>query len=441
MTPETATESLPKDLAQCHAFLHHQDALSEESTATVRLQDREKAQVLHRMRQLLQRIYGPRSEEIDPAQLLLFAEQALHAVQAQSHEAPPTSETTEAETVPKQKGHGRHKPPVDLTRLPLEHPVPDADKVCAQCGREKKRIGEEITKQREYAPASLFVIEHIQPKYACACCQEGVTVAPKPPQPIEKGLAGSGLLAYVVVSKYGDHLPLYRQESIFERHGLELSRQTMCGWVLASAHLLEPVVETMKAGVLESKVIHTDDTRVTVKHPGKGGGTHTGRLWIYLGDVNHPYTVFDFTSSRRRDGPVEFLRDFVGTPQAPRYLQADAYGGYDGIYTAGNAAPEVTAAHEVSVVLPDSDGDGLPDAYEGTGDIDGDGLPNYLDTDSDGDGWLDATEVFWGFDPYDPNDVPVLPLAVTALSVILLGSMAILSLKRLHETHRRRPQE
>ena len=341
MTPETAIESLPSDLSQCHALLHHQDALIEELTATVRLQEREKAQLLHRVQQLLQRIYGPRSEKIDPAQLLLFVEQALHAVQAQTHEASAESETADIEAAPKKKGHGRHKPPVDLPRLPLEHPVSDADKVCAQCGRDKKRIGEDITEQIEYAPASLFVIEHIQPKYACACCQEGVTVAPKPPQPIERGLPGPGLLAHVVVSKYGDHLPLYRQESIFERHGLELSRQTMCGWVLASAHLLEPVVETMKARVLKSKVIHTDDTPVTVKHPGKGGGTHTGRFWIYLGDRDHPYTVFDFTPSRKRDGPAAFLRDFAGTPHAPRYLQADAYGGYDGIYTAGNDVVEV----------------------------------------------------------------------------------------------------
>ena len=224
MTPETAIESLPNDLGQCHALLHRQDALIEELTATVRLQGREKLQLLHRV-------------------------QPLRDVPSETHEGPAASETLEGETAPKKKGHGRRKPPVELPRLPLEHPVPDADKVCPECSRAKKRIGEAITEQLEYAPASLFVIEHIQPKYACACCQQGVTVAPKPPQPIERGLPGPGLLAQVVASKYGDHLPLYRQGSIFKRHGLELSRQTMCGWVLAAAHLLQPVAERPLRGI------------------------------------------------------------------------------------------------------------------------------------------------------------------------------------------------
>jgi len=294
----------------------------------VRLQEREKAALLHRIEQLLRQTYGRRSEKLDPAQLLLFAMEAMETV-APDAEAEANAEEPPA---PKKKGHGRKRPPLELPHVPLEHPVADADKVCAECGGAKKRIGEKITEQLEYAPASLFVIDHVQPVYACPCCQEGVVVAPKPAQPIEKGLPGPGLLAHVVVSKYGDHLPLYRQEDIFLRHGLELSRQTMCGWVLASAHLLEPVVEAMKRNVLESKVIHTDDTPVTVREPGKSG-THKGRFWVYLGDGDHPYTVYDYTPSRKRDGPVAFLDGFFGTKDKPRYLQADAFGGYDGIYT------------------------------------------------------------------------------------------------------------
>jgi len=219
-----------------------------------------------------------RSEKIDPAQLLLFAEAAMKDA---APEATLDAEAQPVEPKPKKKGHGRKKPPVELPRLPIEHPVAEADKVCPHCGDARVRIGEEITEQLEYAPASLFVIEHIQPKLACRRCEEGVVLAPKPAQPIEKGLPGPGLLAHVVVSKYCDHLPLYRQESIFERHGLELSRQTMCGWVLASAQILEPVVEAMKVRILESKVIHTDDTPVTVREPGRSG-THQGRFWVYL---------------------------------------------------------------------------------------------------------------------------------------------------------------
>jgi transposase len=318
---------LPNDLAQCHALIL-------ELASTIRLQEREKALLLERVQQLLRKQYGRSSERVDPAQLLLFAAQALQKVQAETPEAEAAVavEVVDDEPRPKKKGHGRKKPPVELPHLPMEHPVADADKTCADCGKEKMRIGEKITEQLEYAPASLFVIDNIQPVYACPCCESGVTVAPKPAQPIEKGLPGPGLLAQVVVSKYCDHLPLYRQEGIFERHGVELSRKTMCDWVLASAKILEPIVDAMTARVLESKVIHTDDTPVDVRGPGVN---HQGRFWVYVGDGEHPYTVYDFTPNRRRDGPVEFLRDFKGTREHPRYLQADAFGGYDVIFDAG----------------------------------------------------------------------------------------------------------
>jgi len=330
-------ESLPQELPQCHALIVHLHTTLAELSATIRLQAREKAHLLHRVEHLLRQLYGRRSEKIDPAQFLLFAETALAAAAPTATELPPEPAT--AASSPK-KGHGRKRPPVELPHLPLEHPVAEADQVCAQCGAAKKRIGEKITEQLDYAPASLFVIDHIQPVYACPCCQEGVVVAPKPAQPIEKGLPGPGLLAHVAVSKYADHLPLYRQEAIFERHGLALSRQTMCGWVLAGAQLLEPVVAAMKSRLLESKVIHTDDTPVTVRQPGQSG-THQGRFWVYLGDEAHPYTVYDYTPSRKRDGPVAFLDGFAGTKEHPRYLQADAFGGYDGIYaTAGDHAPD-----------------------------------------------------------------------------------------------------
>ena len=328
MTPETNSATLPNDVAHCHALIH---AL----TAALERQEREKGRLLHRVEMLLHQLYGRRSEKVDPAQLLLFVEQAMAA----AAQAPAEPEPEPGEPVPSKRGHGRRKPPVELPRLPIEHPVPEADKVCAQCGRDKTRIGQDVSEQLEYAPASFFVIEHIRPKYACPCCQEGVTVAPKPAQPIEKGLPGPGLLAHVVVGKYTDHLPLNRQESILARHGVHLSRQTLWGWVWASALLLEPVVDAMRRRILQSKVIHTDDTPVTVQ--ARGGGTYTGRFWVYAGDAAHPYITYDYTPSRKRDGPVEFLRAFTGTPEAPRYLQADAFGGYDGIYAAGNGVCEV----------------------------------------------------------------------------------------------------
>ena len=143
---------------------------------------------------------------------------------------------------------------------------------------------------------------------------------------VEKGLAGPGLLAQVITSKYCDHLPLHRQEAIFARHGVDLSRKTLCDWVMQSAAVLEPVVRAMKQEVLKSYCIHTDDTPVPVQDK---GNTHRAYLWVYLGDKGHPYTVYDFTWTRNRDGPKQFLGDYEG------YLQADAFSGYEELYTSG----------------------------------------------------------------------------------------------------------
>jgi hypothetical protein len=158
--------------------------------------------------------------------------------------------------------------------------------------------------------------------YACRACQEHVTIAAKPPQPIDKGLPGPGLLAQTITSKYGDHLPLYRLEDIFARHGVELSRATLCGWMASCAELLKPLYDEMVKRVLISRVIHTDDTTVPVLDPTLPQ-TRTGRFWVYIGDARNPYVVYDYTPRRTRDGPEEFLEGFRG------YLQADAFSGYD----------------------------------------------------------------------------------------------------------------
>ena len=149
--------------------------------------------------------------------------------------------------------------------------------------------------------------------------------APKPPSPIAKGLPGPGLLAYIIVSKYFDHLPLYRLEHILKRQGLPLSRSTMCDWMAASAEVLRPLYDAMVTQVVLSAWLHTDDT--PVKNQGHAPGTTAlSRFWIYLGDRTHPYNVFDFTINRKRDGPQSFLENFHG------YLHADAFSGYDALY-------------------------------------------------------------------------------------------------------------
>jgi transposase len=315
---DVALEQLPDDAATLKQII----AELLDSIGSLR---RQNEQMSHRLQQLLRARFGPKAEKLDSAQLLLFAQQILT-------EVPPAAAPPDA--APKPAGHGRRKLPRKLPRKRVVLDVPEEERSCRGCGAALTKIGEETSEQIDYIPASVYVIETVRPKYACKACQDGTVVtAEKPRQPIEKGLPAAGMLAHVIVSKYADHLPLHRLEHIFRRHGLHLSRSTMCGWMAASARLLSPLYAVMVQQVLSSKALHTDDTPVPVLDKDRAK-TRTGRLWTYRGDDLHPYTVYDYTPTRARDGPVEFLGAFEG------YLHADAYAGYDGIY-AGEKVIEV----------------------------------------------------------------------------------------------------
>jgi transposase len=212
-----------------------------------------------------------------------------------------------------------------LTHIRIPHDVPECEKTCSCCGGPKTLIGEDESRELDYFPPRLEVKVHVLPKYACPKCRDGVTSPPVPPKPIPGGIAGAGLVSFVVVSKFADHLPLYRLEDILTRHGVFLSRSTLCDWVRNAALVLEPLAALQKTLVLQSPVLWTDDTWVTVLG-GKQRGSFKGRFWAYIGDADHPYSVYDFTVNRGRDGPAAFLKNFRG------FLQADAYGGYDGIF-------------------------------------------------------------------------------------------------------------
>jgi transposase len=232
----------------------------------------------------------------------------------------------------------RHQRELDLSRLPHhrhELDLSPKEKTCSCCGRAKDRIGEDVTTILEHVPSKLEVHEHVRPEYACRYCKDGVSSPPPPERPIARGIAGPGLIAQIVVSKFGDHLPLYRQEDIFVRHGLHIARSTLCDWVSAAAELLQPLYELQRRMVRQSAVMWTDDTPVKVLSGGEAG-SRLGRFWTYIGDSQHPYSVYDFTTSRGRDGPQQFLKNFRG------YLHADAYAGYDAIFLgSGSAIVEV----------------------------------------------------------------------------------------------------
>lgn len=303
---------------------------------------------------LLRRYYGPRSETFDPRQLLLFGQiveqMALDATSIQEE----AGELLVTRRVKNRHNHGRQQLPECLERIEIEHDL--EDKACPACGNQRHRIGAEVSEQLEYFPASFKVLRHVRHKYVCAKCDgEGyhpnIAAAAKPTQPIDKGLPGPSLLAYVVVSKLGDHLPLYRLERIFQRQQVHVARSTMCAWMAASGELVKPLVELMVARAKQSRVIHTDDTPVPIQSPGQKQ-CRKGRIWCYLGDEANPYTVYDYTPSRSRDGPARWLQGFSG------YLQADAYGGYDGIYHAQGVTEVACWAHARRKFYDAQDSDG-----------------------------------------------------------------------------------
>lgn len=223
--------------------------------------------------------------------------------------------------------HRRQKRQIDWDKLPQirhHHDLEVEDQMCSSCGQPMKCIGEDVTRELEYQPAKLEAHIHVRPKYACPRCQDGVSAAPLPPRPIPGGIAGPGLITEVFVGKFGDHLPLYRLEDILARYGVYLSRSTLCDWMKAVAYLFRPLYELQRQRVLQSSVMWTDDTHVTVL--GGEQGSFKGYFWTYLGDDQHPYSVYDFTASRSRAGPARFLAGYSG------YLQADAYTGYDAMF-------------------------------------------------------------------------------------------------------------
>jgi transposase len=304
---------------------------------------------------ILRRFYGPHNERFDPAQLLLFGQLIDRApldVAGIEQEAAQRLSTRR----PRHK-HGRQELPECLDRIPIPHDLPAEQKPCPCCGKPRRCIGTEVTEQLEYFPASVKVLQHVQYRYACDDCEKNgdnpqIELAPKPPQPIEKGLAGPGLLAHVIVSKLADHLPLYRLEKIFERQDLHMAGSTMCGWIMSAATLLAPLALLMKQRIKQSKAIHSDETRVPVQDGTIKGQCRKGRIWDYIGDAGNPYVAYEYTPDRTNDWPIAWLEGFQG------YLQADAYAGYDALYRLGKVIEVACWAHARRKFFEAKDTDG-----------------------------------------------------------------------------------
>jgi len=279
---------------------------------------------------LKRQLFGKKSEKLDPQQRLLF-ESLYNEVQAKVEEQRQEKQAAEKPSRRANADHpGRKTLPASLPRKTEEIEPAKEELVCEHCGSDKSRMGQDVTEKLEYVPASFYVRRYVRHKYACKTCQNNVSIGQLPPMVIDKGIPGESVLAHIITCKYADHLPLQRLEGIFSRHGVEITVSNMCDWVGVSADLLKPLVKRMQERIRQSPIINTDDTPIPIKSKTRKGSTYNGYLWVYIDDKKN--VVFDFTPSRSRNGPIDFIgKTYLG------YVQADAYSGYDELFRISKA--------------------------------------------------------------------------------------------------------
>jgi transposase len=336
-----AIEQLPDDVATLKRLLVERDAEVARRLTELETQRAEMlvARLLIEKLKLqiarLRRIqFGRRSEQHDARveQLELIVEELETGLAA----SPVASETSPS---PRTQPVRQPLPPT----LPRETVVHASACTCPDCGGALKQIGEDVAEQLEFIPEHFKVIRHVRPKFACGKCSTIVQAA-APSRPIDKGLAGPGLLAHVAVSKYLDHLPLYRQSEIYARQGIDLERSTLADWIGGITRLVTPLAELVGRYVIAATKIHADDTPVPVLDPGRGK-TKTGRLWVYVRDdrpaasTDPPAAFYRYTPTREGAHPRAHLKDFRGT------LQADGYSGFDGLYVEDRVREAACWAH------------------------------------------------------------------------------------------------
>ncbi len=324
--------NLPSDTEALHALVR---VLAGDVKSKGLLIEQLKAQIakLRRMQ------FGKSSEKIDReiAQLELQLDE-LHEDEGHAAATSPAAVQALIRRAPEKP---YRKPLPD--HLPREEEVHEPSCTCPNCGGAMRRLGEDVTEVLEYVPASFKVIRHVRPKLSCRVC-ETIVQAPMPSLPIERGRPGPGLLAHVLVAKYADHLPLYRQSGIYAREGVKLERSTLADWVGRSAALLDPLVGALRKEIMASDVLHGDDTPVPVLAPGLGK-TRTGRLWTYVRDERPhgghrpPAAAFFYSPDRKGVHPQSHLKNFKGV------LHADGYAGFNGVFETGLVTEAACWAH------------------------------------------------------------------------------------------------
>ena len=321
-------------LEKANDLIEQKQLQIEELTKKLHSTERKMNMLQHQVEQLLRRVYGRRSEKLDPKQLM-FDKLILEAIEQPSPQVPPElpveekPERKRPRTV-KRRHPGRIPIPEHLERVEIVLDIAEEDKVCPETGKPLKKIGEEVSEKLEYRPGKLIVNVYKRPKYASpdsmASGHVGVITAPMPDHPIEKCKADVGLVSHIIVSKFADHLPLYRQDGIFEREGVTIPRSTQTSWVLQTYEAIRPLGDELKRAVLASDILFTDDSIIPLQVKGNGR-VKKARLWVYVrGGPGPPLCVFDFSRDRSKKRPLNFLGDYQG------YIHADAYSGYDELF-------------------------------------------------------------------------------------------------------------
>jgi transposase len=272
---------------------------------------------------LIQRLFGRKSEQSsdpDSPQLVMFNE--AESLAEAAPEAP--ADEVEEEAVAPTKRRGKRKPlPAELPRVEVVHELPEHELTC-ECGCRKQAIGEETSEQLEIIPMQVQVIRHIRKTYACKACESAPVTADKPAQLIEKSLASPSVLAMLLATKYADGIPLYRFEKMLSRHGIDIPRQTLGRWVIQCGEQLQPLLNLMRDRLLDSPVIHCDETRVQVlKEPDRAPSSQSW-MWVQTGGPpDRPVILFDYSTSRAQEVPLRLLAGYRG------YLMTDDYAGYN----------------------------------------------------------------------------------------------------------------
>ena len=332
-----ATAELPTDPAELRAFALACQSELKAAEISVQYQTLEIEKLKFQIAKLRRMQFGRSSEritrQIEQLELRLEELETGEAEDAAKAEAADPVAPIRERIRPKRKPLPDHLPRQEVVHRPAD----DGACTCPACGKGMATLGEDVTEVLDYVPGRFQVIRHVRPKYACTAC-DAITQAPVPAMPTPRGLATPATLAHVLVSKFCDHLPLYRQSEIYAREGLELDRSTLGDWVGQAAWLLDPVVAAIRRHVFAAEKIHGDDTTVPVLAPGLGR-TATGRLWVYVrddrlfGGVAAPAAAYFYSPDRGAEHPAAHMASFTG------FLQADGYAGFEGLYNPARTKP------------------------------------------------------------------------------------------------------